>query len=130
MTVFYPSTFPQPLFEGYAATVAMGVIRSDMPSHQAQRRVFKTMPHTVSLAFIMSVAQWGAWDQWVSSYGYVWFAIDLPTLYAGLANANTSSVLIRFTSEVSAANVSADQVQVSMTAELAPSMIATLLDAT
>lgn len=123
MTTAYPPTFPQPLFDGFSAMVDMGVVRSDMPSHQAQRRVFNTMPHAFTLTFVMSVNDWGLWEQWVGVYGYRWFLMDLPTMYAGKTGNNTSAILIRFTSDVSAANVSSNSVQVSVSAELAPSAI-------
>ena len=126
----YPSSLPAPLIEGFMATVSMGVIRSDAPGHQAQRRVFSTMPHGFSLSFIMSISQWGSWSQWVGVNGYRWFTMDLPTLYAGRAGAKVLPVTIRFVSDVSAVNVSASSVRASVQAETAPSFISAYLDAT
>ncbi len=125
----YPDSYPQPLLEGFSAMVAMGVIRSDMPSHQAQRRVYTTMPHTFSLTFVMSVTEWALWYQWAGVYGYRWFTMNLPTLYAGQAGDTLSPVLIRFNSDISAVSVSTESVQVTVSAETAPSMIGTYLGA-
>ena len=127
--VYYPSGYPQPLIAGFSASIAMGVIRAQGPTDQAQRRVHTTMPHTFSLTFIMSVAQWGLWNQWVMANGYNWFFMSLPTFYAGLSSGTLSPVLIRFTSGIMANNVSGSDVQVTVTAESAPSMIAQYLEA-
>ena len=126
----YPSTFPAPLINGYSLTVGSGVIRSDMDTQQAQRRVFTTMPHAFTLSFIMSLAQWGEWQQWADSYGYRWFQMNLPSFYAGKDNLRIAPAIIRFTSGISAANLSQDTVQILVSAEMAPSMFAQYLEAT
>lgn len=126
----YPSDYPQPLLEGFAAQIAMGVIRAQGPTDQAQRRIHTTMPHTFSLTFIMTVAQWGLWYQWMIANGYKWFTMNLPTLYAGLGGGTLSPVLIRLTSNsIVATNVSGSAVQVTVAAEIAPSMITQYLAA-
>ena len=125
----YPSTLPSALLDGFSASVAMGVIRADLPMHEAQRRVFNTMPHTFSLTFKMSVSDWGTWYQWVSLYAYGWFTMNLPTMYAGLTAQLVSPVLIRFTSDLSAVNVTGSDVQITVAAEIAPSMISGYLGA-
>lgn len=122
MTI-YPATFPLPKIEGFSATVASGLIKTDMPTQQAQRRVFKTMPHRFSLTFIMSVNTWASWHNWVTTNGYRWFTMTLPTMYAGLAAADLSPVLIRFVSDVSVTPVSLTSVQITVAAESAPSAI-------
>ena len=125
----YPSDYPQPLIAGFSAQIAMGVIRAQGPTDQAQRRVHTTMPHTFSLTFIMSVVQWGTWYQWATANAYDWFTMNLPTFYAGITEDTLSPVLIRFTSGLVANNVSGSDVQVTVTAESAPSMIAQYLEA-
>jgi len=107
----------------------MGVIRADGPTDQAQRRVFNTMPQTFQLTFIMSVEDWGPWYNWAKDNGWRWFEIDLPTCYAGLAGTSLSAVLIRFTSDLSAVNIASDAVRITVSAEMAPSMISQYLDA-
>lgn len=126
----YPATLPAPLINGYSLTVASGVIRSEIDTAQAQRRVFSTMPHTYTLTFIMTVAQLGAWQQWADTYGYRWFEISLPSFYAGNDNLRISPVIIRLTSGISASNLSQDVVQIAVSAEMAPSMFAHYLGET
>lgn len=128
MATQYPSTLPRPTFSGFGATVASGVIRADSDSHQAQRRVHTTMPHTFTLSFVMGLTEWAQWQLWSLEYGYRWFELDLPTLYAGKLNESTAPALIRFTSGFNATLLAAEQVQVSVTAEMAPSMIAAYLE--
>lgn len=128
MPTQYPETFPQPLIMGFGMSVASGVIRSDMDTHQAQRRVFETMPHVFSMSFVMSISEWNEWARWIEVYGHRWFEIELPTMYAGRLEAATSPVLIRLTSDVPAATVSGEHVQISVSAEMAPSMIGVYLD--
>lgn len=125
----YPSTFPLPKIEGFTATVASGLIKTEQPTQQAQRRVFSTMPHRFSLTFVMSVTTWALWHNWVASNGYRWFAMNLPTMYAGLVAADLSPVLIRFTSDLSVTTVSLTDVQITVTAEIAPSAIVAYMEA-
>ncbi len=123
MATQYPSTLPQPLVSGFGAVVASGVIRADSDTHQEQRRVFNTMPHSFTLSFIMGLADWDSWARWIAEYGHRWFEIALPTMYAGKDGVFKAPVLIRLTSNVPATTVSGEHVQVSVTAEMAPSMI-------
>jgi hypothetical protein len=123
MPTQYPSSLPQPLVSGFGAVVASGVIRDGSDVHQEQRRVFDAMPHSFSLSFIMSLAEWDAWARWIADNGHRWFEIELPTMYAGKADQFKAPVLIRLTSNVPAATVSGEHVQVSVSAEMAPSMI-------
>lgn len=123
MATQYPSTLPQPLVSGFGAVVASGVIRDGSDVHQEQRRVFATMPHSFTLSFIMTLADWDSWARWIAVYGHRWFEIELPTMYAGKEGMFKAPVLIRLTSNVPATTVSGEHVQVSVTAEMAPSMI-------
>jgi hypothetical protein len=129
MTTQYPSTLPQPLVSGFSFAVASGVVRGEMETHQAQRRVHNTMPHEFSMSFIMDFSQWSTWLVWVTTYGYRWFEIELPSMYAGQLGQGKSPVLVRLKStNLSAASVSLDSVQISVVAEMAPSMIAAYLE--
>ena len=110
--------------------VGSGVIRSEIPTAQAQRRVFNTMPHTYTLTFVMTVAQWGEWQQWAGTFGYRWFSMDLPSFYAGKDNLEIAPVVIRLTSGITANSLSQDVVQIAVTAEMSPSMFTQYLEAT
>ena len=129
MATKYPVSFPCPLINGYRMSVASGVIRSDMSFHQAQRRVFTTMPHAIVLSFMMPVTMWANWQQWVTNNAFKWFEMNLPSMYAGLAGTRTTATLIRFTGNVTADSVTEQHVQVTVTAEMAPSMIGKYLEA-
>lgn len=128
MTTQYPSSLPQPLLQGFSMVVASGVIRSDMETHQQQRRVFSTMPHVFSMSFVMSIVEWEAWARWVDEYGFRWFQIDLPTMYAGRDDLDKKATLVRLTSIGAAAPVSGQHVQIAVTAEIAPSAIAEYIE--
>lgn len=130
MATAYPSTFPLPKIDGFSASVASGLTKTQDPSHQVQRRVFVNMPHTFSLTFVMGVTTWALWHNWVVANGYTWFTMNLPTMYAGLLSAQISPVLIRFTSNPSASTVSLSDVQITISAEIAPSAIDAFLEAT
>lgn len=123
MTTIYPTTYAAPLIAGLTMQVASGVVRSDVPGAQVQRRVFKTMPHTYMLSFAMSLADWADWQAWVAQYAHGWFSIYLPGMYAGLSGNTTAPTLIRFISPVTSVNLAQDKVQLSVMAEIAPSMI-------
>lgn len=125
----YPTTFPGPIIESFSANVAMGVIRADSAVHQAQRRVFTTMPQTFSMLFILDVEQWATWQQWAGAYGYRWFQMSLPTLYSGADAQRLVPTIIRFTSPFSVTALAQTKFQVSVNAETSPSMIAQYLRA-
>ena len=127
MATSYPTTFPSPQLDGLSAMVDMGLIKTDRPMNQAQRRLYATMPHTFSLTFNRSISTWGLWYNWVIANGFRWFTINLPSLYAGRTGDWASPVLVRFTSDLSAANITATDVRINVMAEAAPSMIATYL---
>lgn len=129
MAIQYPTTFPCPLLDGFGITVAMGVIRSDNKMHQAQRRVFNTMPHVFTMSFAMTLPVWAAWQQWVNNNGYQWFQMSLPNMYAGQAGKLTTPTLIRFVSPITSSNLTESHVRLSVTAEMAPSMIRNYLEA-
>lgn len=129
MTTQYPSSFPQPLVTGFSAAVGSGVLRTESRTHQQQRRVFETMPHVFTMSFIMTVLQWDSWSRWIARYGYRWFEIEIPTMYAGRTGADTAPVLLRLTSSsIAAEAVSRDTMQVTVMAEIAPSMISLYLE--
>lgn len=125
----YPTTLPKPSLAGFNLTAGGGVIRDDNPMSKVQRRVFNTMPHTLSLVFFIPAGQRVDWYNWVKTYGYRWFYIALPTMYAGLVGTKTSPVLIRFTSSVEMQSMSMLMLQATVSAEMAPSMISKVLEA-
>ena len=121
METFYPSDLPLPKIEGFSAEVASGLIKTETPTHQAQRRVFSTMPHRFSLTFILSFQKWATWYSWASGNGYRWFDLELPTMYAGMVSADIAPITVRFVSDIVASKVSLTDVQVTVMAESAPS---------
>lgn len=126
MAIQYPSDLPPPTIAGFGINVASGVIRSDMPMHQQQRRLFKTMPHTFALRFILPTHQWFDWQKWVSDNELRWFEIDLPSMYAGRTAEASSQLLVRLVSDVQVVAIAQDHFEALITAELAPSMSASV----
>jgi hypothetical protein len=125
----YPSDFPCVQIAGYRADVAMGAARSEIPMSQVQRRIFRTMPHAIALSFVMTVTQWGSWQNWIKQYGYDWFQLDLPSRPEYRLGKRISPHVIRFTSGLSVRNITESSVQISVNAEFSPSMITQYLDA-
>lgn len=128
MATQYPTSFPKPLIRGYRIFLDAGVIRADNPGQQVQRRVYDTLPATISLSFAMSVEVWTPWQQWVSANAFRWFQILLPTGAAALIDAIEAPTVIRFVSPILASNITEDDVEVSVTAERSPSMYSTFLE--
>lgn len=126
MATQYPSEFPHPTIAGFGINVASGVIRADMPMHQLQRRLYKTMPHTFSLRFVLSTEQWFDWQKWVTDNGFKWFEMNLPSMYAGRTFACSSTLLVRLISDVQVTAITRDHFEVLVTAESAPSVPATV----
>lgn len=125
----YPITLPAPQIAGFRTTIDSGLIRTQMPMHQAQRRVFSSMPHRFEMTFVMTLVEWGEWQAWVKANGFTWFNMDLPTFYCGENGDTVLPTLIRFTSPASASAAGVGVVQVSIAAETAPSFIANHLAA-
>lgn len=126
MATQYPSDFPHPTIAGFGITVASGVIRADMTMHQLQRRLYKTMPHTFSLRFVLSTEQWFDWQRWVTDNGFKWFEMSLPSMYAGRTFSCSSPLLVRITSDVQVTAITRDHFEVLVTAESAPSVPASV----
>jgi hypothetical protein len=126
----YPSTFPLPAAEGLRFSVGSGLVRAEGSTNQAQRRVFDTMPHVFEMTFVMGLRTFSLWWDWAMLNGFRWFDMNLPTMYAGQAGTALSAVTIRFVSDISTVFVAQDTVQVSVSAESAPSMIADYLAVT
>lgn len=127
MPATYPSTFPKPTVAGFGVTVASGVIRSEQPNQQSQRRAFSNMPQQFTLQWTMKTQAWSKWQPWMTENGFSWFYINLGGAFAGKAGTNTSAHLIRLTSDIQAVPVGADVVQINATAEAAPSMASQLI---
>jgi hypothetical protein len=129
MATQYPDKYPCPQLDGFSQTVSMGVARTEIPYHQAQRRIYKTMPTTVSMTFVMTISQLGDWQNWILQNGFDWFWMNLPGLYAGREDKNTSAVLVRLVSGVSVSSLSSTHVEVSCAVEYSPSMVGVYLGA-
>lgn len=125
----YPKSFPLPAVEGFQIDVAMGAVHSTFDGHNSQRRVFKTMPHTFTLAFFLSEKGWATWNEWVVLYGRDWFDIDLPNLYAGQLGKNYTPTTIRLVSGCSVQPVTQMYFRVTVQAEMSPTMIKRYLGA-
>lgn len=123
MAVSYPSSLACPQLSGFGISVSSGVLRSDMAGAQVQRRAYDTMPHSFRLSFAMSVIDWGNWQAWVTDNAYSWFEMDLPSMYAGRDGVEKTPTLIRFVSGVTVTNLTERHVQISVVAEMAPSII-------
>lgn len=118
----YPRQFPCPLIDGYAIDVDAGVLRSSEGGFPAQRRVFKTMPHSFKCRFYLSIKFWGYWQEWMQTDGRQWFSIDLPSMYSGLVGEISIPHLVRLMSTITIEAKTNDYVVASATFELAPSM--------
>ena len=128
MATSYPDNLASPVISGFGISVGSGVLRSTIAGSQVQRRAFATMPHTFRLAFSMSVTDWADWQAWVAVHAYDWFTLDLPSLYSGRLAAVAAPTLVRFTSSVAVTMLTGVHVQVSVAAEIEPSMIERYLE--
>jgi hypothetical protein len=122
MAVTYPESFRCAQITPYQISVDMGVLRTPMDGGATrQRRVYRTMPHTFSLDFIMTVQELGAWQDWVNVHGYDFFTINkLESMYAGQLGEIASPHSIRFTSNLTIDNPVYGWVRVKVSAELDP----------
>lgn len=126
MATAYPSSLPLPTIDGFGIAVASGAIRSAIPGHQQQRRVFTSMPQTFSLRFVVRTAQLMSWQSWMRANGFKWFRISLPSMYAGQSSACSSPLLIRLISDIAISAILYDRYEIVVTAEAAPSAAAAI----
>jgi hypothetical protein len=110
------------MVDGYQIDIDSGIIRSKDRGLPTQRRVFKTMPHSVKCKFTLSIKEWGYWQEWITKDAKGWFYINLPSMYAGLHGQRTYRHLVRLTSTVTIDTKTINYVTASVTLEVAPSM--------
>lgn len=76
----WPSVLPTPTIEGYALNVDMGLTRTEMEKGIAkQRRRYRTMPTKATVQFAVSQAQFTTFQNWVHSFGFEWFEMNLTS---------------------------------------------------
>jgi hypothetical protein len=130
MGLTYPKAFPLPTAGGLTAVIDAGIVRTDTATDQVQRRVYNTMPHSFTMTFVMDLVEFNYWYEWILNYGFRWFDILLPTVYAGLANSDLSPVTVRVQGPIQTSFLANNVVQAEFTAETAPGMIVKYLAVT
>jgi hypothetical protein len=76
----WPSSFPCPLIDGFAMQANAAVIRSpEAAGNTRQRRINRRLPHSISLAWVFSQAEYGQVLRWLNKNGWNWFDIQLPS---------------------------------------------------
>ena len=118
----YPAEFRCAQITPYAVSVDMGLLRTPMESGlQRQRRLYKTMPHSFRLEFIMTVPELGDWQRWVNLFAYDFFIMPkLETYLAGVIGEISSPHQVRFTGNLELDNPVYGWVRVRVPAELDP----------
>jgi len=118
----YPAEFRCAQISPYAITVDMGLLRTPMESGlQRQRRLYKTMPHTFRLEFVMTVPELGVWQRWVNINGYDFFIMPkLESWLSGAIGEIASPHQVRFISNLEIDNPVYGWVRVRVGAELDP----------
>lgn len=99
----YPATLPcVSRIEGHSAAIAAGLVRTPMESgNSRQRRIFRTLPHQISLVFMVEQAQFALWLSWVNAHAWDdWIAVKLPGLHASINGANALATPVRFMSDL------------------------------
>jgi hypothetical protein len=122
MAVVYPAEFRCAQITPYRVSVDMGLLRTPMESGlQRQRRLYRTMPTSFALEFVMTVPELGAWQTWVNLYAYDYFTMTrLETYLAGKLGEISSPHSVRFTSNLDIDNPVYGWVRVKVSAELDP----------
>lgn len=102
--IFYPSTLPcVSKAEGLSATAFAGVIRTPMEAgNSRQRRAHRTLPHQLALAWDIAQKDLAAWITWVNAHAWDdWILLTLPGLAASQLGLISTSVPVRFVSDLS-----------------------------
>jgi hypothetical protein len=126
VTVAYPLSFPcASRIEGHSAAISSGIVRTPFEAgNSRQRRMFRNLPHQVSLVFMVEQALWATWLSWVNANAFDnFFTLKLPGLVAAAKGAHTADVPVRFASDLAAELVAARGLWVwkaSVTAEYLP----------
>lgn len=98
----WPTTLSCPLIRGYGTEAAASVVRTPFQAgNTKQRRLHKQLPHTMSLSWVFTQAQYEDAVRWMNTYAWEWFTIDLPSALAGLRGKQTVPHSVRFISDFS-----------------------------
>lgn len=118
----YPAEFRCAQISPYSIAVDMGVLRTPMDSGlKRQRRLYRTMPHTFQLEFVMTVPELGQWQPWVNQYAYDFFTMNkLESYFAGKLGEISSPHSVRFIGDLQIDNPVYGWVRVKVSAELDP----------
>lgn len=90
--------------EGHSASADPGLVRSPLEAGATrQRRSHRTLPHRLSLVFVMAQDTYAAWLTWINANAFDnWVGLALPGIRASRAGAGTATVPVRFVSDVAA----------------------------
>lgn len=120
----WPTTLPCPLIRGYGTEAVSSVVRTPFQAgNTKQRRLHKQLPHTMSLSWVFSQAQYEDAVRWMNVNGWQWFTIDLPSALAGLRGKQIVPHSVRFISDFSSRLIRANAGwywEVAVTAEWVP----------
>ena len=101
--IAYPDSFPcASRSDGHTAAQFAGLVRSPMEAgNSRQRRSHRTLPHQISLTFVMAQELYADWLAWVNAHAWdEWIQMNLPGLAAGNAGTVTAPILVRFMTDL------------------------------
>jgi hypothetical protein len=103
--IAYPQSYPcASRIEGHSAAITAGLVRTPMNAgNSRQRRSFRTLPHVLSLTFVIDQDQYASWLSWVNLYAWDdWIEMNLPGLHASALDKDTAPTRVRFCSDLQA----------------------------
>lgn len=118
----WPATLPEPDRDGYQYSLGFGLIRTPFEGgFTRQRRTVFSLPAQWAMKFRMNTKQLSILQQFLNSYGYGWFAMDLVSGAARIWRPSSDCILhkVRFISDPVHAMIGPNLWQVTLQAEVA-----------
>ncbi|GAG52471.1 unnamed protein product, partial [marine sediment metagenome] len=115
----YPATLPLPDHGTYAGSVDQGLIRTTVPSAQANQIYGFNSPRVdISMTFKMVNDKYAEWLTWVKANAFDWF--NMPVISPATPTDITSVQSVRFTSDIQYTKLGDNWLSVTVACELIP----------
>lgn len=115
----YPANYPKPARSGITGHIDPGIRRTSVPAALAnQVTVFNSPEDGLSLTFEMTNDWYAVWYEWVRTYAWMWFEMDIVSRHTPVNI--TSRHRIRFISEIQLQKLGDNWLSISVQAEIMP----------
>ena len=122
----YPAEYPRPDSQNYSGTIDFGLIRSNVDAPLPNQIVsFNAPTIQTSMSFTGTNTEMLLWSIWVDANGWDWFNMELITPRVTDPSSLTSTVMVRFISDLISTKLGDDWLRFTVQVEMVPGQAST-----